>query len=46
MKLLKLDNEHKVAQLDDGSKINYEYLDQYSPLNHFLGYFEGESFLL
>ena len=42
--VVKIDNEHKVAQLDDGSKINYEYLINTSPLNHFLGYFEGEKF--
>lgn len=44
MKLLKLIMNIKLLQLDDGSKINYEYLINTSPLNHFLGYFEGEKF--
>ena len=42
--VVKIDNKQKIAELDDGSKINYEYLINTSPLNHFLGYFEGEKF--
>lgn len=43
-KVVKIDNENKVAELDDGSKITYEYLINTSPLNHFLDYFDGEEF--
>lgn len=43
-KVVKIDNAKKVAELDDGSKINYEYLINSSPLNDFLAYFEGEEF--
>lgn len=44
-KVVKIDNAKKVAELDDGSKINYEYLINSSPLNDFLAYFEGEEFV-
>lgn len=43
-KVVKIDNEDKVAELDDGSRIMYEYLINTSPLNHFLDYFDGEEF--
>ncbi len=43
-KVVKIDNESKKAELDDGSKITYEYLINTSPLNHFLDYFDGEEF--
>lgn len=43
-KVVKIDNESKTAELDDGSKITYEYLINTSPLNHFLDYFDGEEF--
>ena len=43
-KVVKIDNESKKAELDDGSKIIYEYLINTSPLNHFLDYFDGEEF--
>lgn len=43
-KVVKIDNESKKAELDDGSKITYEYLINTSPLNHFLHYFDGEEF--
>ena len=34
----------KTAELDDGSRIRYEYLINTSPLNEFLTYFDGEEF--
>src|SRR5699024_226832 len=37
-RVVKIDNVDKVAELEDGSKITYEYLINTSPLNHFLGY--------
>lgn len=43
-KVVKIDNESKKAELDDGSKITYEYLINTSPLNHFLDYLDGEEF--
>lgn len=43
-KVVKIDDESKKAELDDGSKITYEYLINTSPLNHFLDYFDGEEF--
>ncbi len=43
-KVVKIDNENKTAELDDGSRITYEYLINTSPLNHFLDYFDGEEF--
>lgn len=43
-KVVKIDNESKKAELDDGNKITYEYLINTSPLNHFLDYFDGEEF--
>ncbi len=43
-KVVKIDNENKTAELDDGSKITYGYLINTSPLNHFLDYFEGKEF--
>lgn len=43
-KVVKIDNESKKAELDDDSKITYEYLINTSPLNHFLDYFDGEEF--
>lgn len=43
-KVVKIDDESKKAELDDGSKITYEYLINTSPLNHFLHYFDGEEF--
>ena len=42
--VIKIDSRNKVAQLEDGSRINYEYLINTSPLNHFLEYFEGAEF--
>ena len=44
-KVVKIDNAKKVAELDDGRKINYEYLITSSPLNDFLAYFEGDEFV-
>ena len=43
-RVTKINNEEKTAELDDGSKISYEYLINTSPLNEFLSYFEGEEF--
>lgn len=42
--VVKIDSRNKVAELEDGSRINYEYLINTSPLNHFLEYFEGTEF--
>ena len=41
-KVVKIDNIKKVAELEDGSRIAYEYLINTSPLNHFLEYFGDE----
>lgn len=43
-KVVRIDNENKTAELDDGSRIRYEYLINSSPLNDFLAYFDGEEF--
>ena len=43
-KVVKIDNENKTAELDDGSKITYGYLINTSPLNHLLDYFEGKEY--
>ena len=43
-RVTKINNEEKTAELDDGSKISYEYLINTSPLNEFLSYFEEEEF--
>lgn len=43
-KVVRIDNENRTAELDDGSLIRYEYLINTSPLNQFLQYFDGEKF--
>lgn len=43
-RVVKINNGDKVAELEDGSKITYEYLINTSPLNHFLEYFKGAEF--
>lgn len=40
----KINNAEKTVELDDGSRITYEYLINTSPLNEFLTYFEGDEF--
>lgn len=42
--VVRIDNENKLAELDDGSSIRYEYLINSSPLNDFLAYFDGEEY--
>lgn len=39
--VIRIDNENKLAELDDGSRIRYEYLINSSPLNDFLTCFDG-----
>lgn len=43
-RVTKINNEEKTAELDDGSRIRYEYLINTAPLNEFLTYFDGEEF--
>ena len=43
-RVTKINNDEKTAELDDGSRIRYEYLINTSPLNEFLTYFDGEEF--
>lgn len=43
-RVTKINNDEKTAELDDGSRIGYEYLINTSPLNEFLTYFDGEEF--
>lgn len=43
-RVTKINNDKKTAELDDGSRIGYEYLINTSPLNEFLTYFDGEEF--